>query len=81
MKCPRCFNDSTVKNGKKYALDIKQWYYCHNCRHLFYIKVDQQKPIKPLRRFSVRKETLRQIIKSDMEEDKHQVITEYPFLA
>jgi hypothetical protein len=35
--------------------------------------------VKPIKRFSVRRETLRQIIHADIEEDKHRKFKEYSF--
>ena len=45
MKCPRCGNDNTIKNGIKYGSDIKQRWYCHGCRRLFYSELDITKPV------------------------------------
>ena len=45
---------------------------------MFYIKTDQ-KPVRPIKRFSLKKEILRQIIKTDIEEDKHRKVKEYSF--
>ena len=76
MKCPRCYNDKTIKYGLKRGLNIKQRYFWHNCRHLFYIKTGVP-PVKQVRRFSVRKEIFRQIIRADIAEDKNRLVKEY----
>lgn len=76
MECIRC-KGHAVKDGKKYGLTLKQRYFCHNCRHHFYIKIGQ--PTPKLKRFSVRRETLRQIIHADIEEDKDRKVKEYSF--
>ena len=77
MKCPRCDGDHVIKFGKKDGLTPKQRYLCHACKHMFYVKVLDHKPTKPLKRFSLKKETLRQIIHADIEEDKNRKIKEY----
>jgi transposase-like protein len=78
MFCLRCKSDHVIKNGKRYGLDVKQRYYCYNCRHMFYVPLTGPR-IKPLKRFSVRRETLRQIIAADIAEDKHRKVKEYTY--
>jgi transposase-like protein len=77
--CLRCKSDHVIKNGKRYGLDVKQRYYCYNCRHMFYVPLNGTTVVKPTKRFSLRRETLRQIIHADIEEDKHRVVKEYSF--
>jgi transposase-like protein len=49
MKCLRCGNDKTTKYGLKKGLTIKQRWYCHNCRHLFYTPMKGDKPVSKVK--------------------------------
>jgi hypothetical protein len=46
---------------------------------MFYVPLNGTTVVKPTKRFSLRRETLRQIIHADIEEDKHRVVKEYSF--
>ena len=76
MKCSRC-KDNVIKNGLKYSLSVKQRYYCYSCRHMFSIQI--KPPVPRQKRFSIRRETPRQIIHTDDEEDKNRKNKEYSF--
>jgi hypothetical protein len=73
--CPKCHGEKTAKNGLKYGLSVSRRYYYHGCRHIFSVQI--KPPVPRQKRFSIKREILRQIIKADIAEDKDRLVKEY----
>jgi transposase-like protein len=82
MTFPRCNDKNTIKYGKKYGLTTKQRDLCKGCKYLLNVLLPGKTiEVKTIRRLSIRKEMLRQIIRADLAEDKNRVIKEYDFIG